>query len=54
MITLIIAAGFMGLLAPFLGFLTLFVGGLFMVSTAAGWIALALLAMLLVAIASAK
>ena len=50
--TLLIVAGFIGLLAPFLGFLVLFVGGLFMASTVAGWIGVALIALLLVGLAN--
>ena len=49
MITLLIIAGFLGLLAPVFGFIALFIGGLFMVSTVAGVAALILIFLLLAA-----
>jgi hypothetical protein len=48
-ITLLIIAGFLGLLMPVFGFIALFVGGLFMVSTVAGVAALVLIFLLLAA-----
>jgi hypothetical protein len=50
MLTLLIIAGFLGLLAPIFGFIALFVGGLFMVSPIAGGVALALVFLLIVAV----
>ena len=54
MITLLVIAGFLGLLAPVFGFMALFVGGLFMVSTVAGFLALALIFLLTVAVTCIK
>ena len=54
MITLLIIAGFLGLLAPVFGFVALFVGGLFMVSPVAGLAALALVFLLFVAVMSIR
>ena len=50
MITLLIIAGFLGILAPVFGFMALFVGGLFMVSTVAGWLSFALVVLLVIGI----
>ena len=46
MLTTLIIAGFLGMLAPWLGFMTLFVGGMFVLSTAAGFISIAVVVML--------
>jgi hypothetical protein len=54
MITLLIIAGFLGLLAPVFGFIALFVGGLFMVSIPAGCIALVLVFLLIAAVSHIK
>ena len=54
MITLLIIAGFLGLLAPVFGFIALFVGGLFMVSTVAGIAALFLILLLIAAMSHVR
>ena len=46
MITLLVIAGFLGMLAPILGFTALFIGGMFMASTAAGVAAVVLVVLL--------
>lgn len=52
MIALLIVAGFIGFFVPPLGFMVLFIGGLFMASTVAGWISVALIALFVIAIAN--
>ena len=47
MITLLIIAGFLGMLAPFFGFVALFIGAMFMASTAAGVVSLVLVVLLI-------
>jgi hypothetical protein len=51
MITVLIIAGFLGMLAPFFGFVALFVGGMFLASTAAGVTSLILVVLLIYAVA---
>jgi hypothetical protein len=49
MIALLIIAGFIGILAPILGFVVLFIGAMFLASWSAGITSLILVVMLLVA-----
>lgn len=42
MITTLIIAGLLGMIAPWLGFVALFIGGMFVASTAAGLAAIAI------------
>ena len=47
MITLLIIAGFLGILMPFFGFVALFIGGMFMISIPAGVVAAVVVALLI-------
>ena len=47
MLTVLIIAGFLGLLAPWLGFAALFIGAMFLASIAAGITSLVLIGLLI-------